>query len=95
MKAHTFMKMVTKSGSHFFTPNAMRFFRSRMEIDAVKVGDGRYMFITSEQFDEEAPRLYTVRSARLTKSGLWTIDTVGDFQAHETIDDALAAAMDN
>ena len=47
-------------GYHFFDKDAMRFFRSRI---APGVVHGR-VFITSEQFDYQSPRLYTVRAMR-------------------------------
>lgn len=70
-------------GHHWFEPSTKRFFRSR-------IGDtlygGRY-FISSEQFHEAAPRLYTVREANPDGS----IDTVGEFQAYDTRTQAVAA----
>ena len=44
-------------GNHFFDPSAKRFFNSRIG-QAVMNGS---LFITSEQFDDNTPRLYTVR----------------------------------
>ncbi len=69
----------------------MRFFDTRVLKD---VYGGRY-FITSERFDDDTPRLYTVREA--DDNG--RISTVGEFQGHATILDAqkeakrLAAAL--
>ena len=55
------MKRANESGGfHFFSRGAMRFFRSRV---APGVTHGR-VFVTSEQFDYSAPRLYTVRAMR-------------------------------
>ena len=64
---------------HFFDRDTMRFFRSKVERDALRFGqliDDKY-FITSEQFDSSSPRLYSVRGFNL-KEG--SIDTVGEFQ---------------
>lgn len=70
-------------GHHWFEPSTLRFFRSR-------VGDtlygGRY-FVSSEQFDDGYPRLYTVREAMSDGS----IETVGEFQEYETRDQAIRA----
>ena len=64
-------------GFHFFGPNAMRFFRSRI---APGVYNGR-VFITSEQFDHTSPRRYTVRAMR--DDGSTT--ELSEFQQFETL----------
>lgn len=46
-------------GYYWFEKDTMRFFRSRV---SNAVYGGRY-FISSEQFDYESPRLYTIREA--------------------------------
>lgn len=80
-----------RAGHHWFEPDTMRFFRSRIE-DGGKVYGGRY-FITSEQFEfagEEFERRYTLRRANDDGS----IDTVfGQFQEHATLEDARNAAI--
>lgn len=68
---------------YFFEPATMRFFRSRV---APGVYGGRY-FITSEQFDANSPRLYTIRE--VAPNG--HIETVGEFQQYETLDKAKRA----
>lgn len=70
------------AGFHFFSKDAMRFFRSRV---APGVVHGR-VFITSEQFDYESPRLYTVRAMKDDGS---TADLSG-FQRFETLRQARA-----
>ena len=65
------------SGRYWFTRGAMGFFRSRVETGLL----GGRLFITSEQFDENAPRLYTVRM--VTPAG--HIKTVGEFQEYESL----------
>jgi hypothetical protein len=72
-------------GHHWFEADTMRFFRSRIPQTTV---DGWNLFVTSEQFDEDSPRLYTIRVAN--KDG--SIDTMGDFQAFGTRAQAVAAA---
>ena len=57
------------------------FFRTRIE--TVLLG-GRY-FVTSEQFDDDHPRLYTVRE--VADNG--DVNSASDFQAFETADEAL------
>jgi len=71
-------------GHHWFTSGAMRFFRSRV---GTTLYGGRY-FVSSEQFDNRSPRLYTIREARPDGS----ITTVGTFQEYES-DDAARAAI--
>lgn len=63
------------AGRHWFDKGALAFFRSKIE---PKVYGGRY-FITSEQFDDAAPRRYSVRMAEPDGS----ISTVGEFQAYD------------
>ena len=65
---------------HFFDPGATRFFRSRYPQTGI-VKDNRAFFVTSEQFDYNAPRLYTVRMCDMA-TGI--VETVGEFQQYET-----------
>lgn len=69
-------------GFHFFAKDTMRFFRSRV---APGVVHGR-VFITSEQFDYQSPRLYTVRALKNDGS---TADLSG-FQRFDTLRQARA-----
>jgi len=70
------------AGLYFFSPDTMRFFRSRVASSIVY--GGRY-FITSEQFHAlyaaDGPRLYTIR--RCNDDG--SIETIGEFQGYETL----------
>ena len=78
--------IATRAGSKWFSPDNMRFFNSRVGIDAYPdttcTDHEGYYFITSEKYDYKSPRLYTVR--------YWCIDsptnivTVGNFQQHTT-----------
>jgi hypothetical protein len=70
-------------GQHWFDGPTMAFFRCRIESQLI---GGRW-FISSEQSAEDAPRLYTVRA--VASDG--TVSTVGEFQAYETLADALMA----
>jgi hypothetical protein len=73
-----------QAGNYFFTPDAMRFFRSRVHDDVYGAG----FFVTSEQFDYGYPRYYTVRFARPDGS----ITTVSTFQQYASRSGAHAAA---
>lgn len=75
----------TVAGHYFFAPSTMRFFRSK--IASRSIINGKY-FVTSEQFDTDAPRLYTIR--RANPDG--TIDTVGEFQQYTSAKAARDAA---
>lgn len=79
------------AGSHFFDKGAMQFFNSRIEGGMI---GGRW-FITSEQFDDESPRLYTVRVVTRDDAAVpaLQIDTVGEFQAYTTKAEARASAL--
>lgn len=61
-------------GHYFFSEDTMRFFNSIVETKGELIGD-RY-FVTSEQREEDTPRLFSVREFK--ESG--KIDTVGNFQ---------------
>ena len=62
---------------HFFDAPGVRFFSSRVSSKIYPAPHGAY-FVTSERFDAEANRLYTVRFMRLDgRTG-----TVGEFQQY-------------
>lgn len=92
MKVYTTVTQIKAAnraaGQHFFDPDTMRFFRSRMLRGVI---GGRF-FITSEQYvDSEGnadPRRYTVRVV----DDAGHVDTVGEFQAYATPAAARAAA---
>lgn len=71
-------------GHHFFERDTMRFWRSRVCSEVI---GGRF-FITSEQFGDDSPRLYTVRECEDDGS----IRTVGEFQQYRTREAAYAEA---
>lgn len=81
------------AGSHFFDKGAMRFFNSKIETGMLQ---GRY-FVTSEQFDDESPRLYSARIVTRDDDatpGLM-IDTLGDFQAFKSVAEAKVAIYEH
>lgn len=77
----TNMEQVIEANPVYFSPSTMRFFNSRVESELI---DGRW-FVTSEQEADDRARLYTVRG--VAADG--TVSTVGEFQAHESLADAL------
>ena len=79
----------SKAKGHFFEPNAMRFFNSRL-VDEVFPSRGKVYFVTSEKFDHKSPRMFTVRVLDLESRG---IETVGEFQAYSSRTQALTAAL--
>ena len=75
-------------GAHWFDASTMRYFRCKIESKLIaRASSGRMFFITSEQFDDGSPRLYTVREAKADGS----VDTYGKFQEHKTWQDARNA----
>jgi hypothetical protein len=78
-------------GNHFFAPDTMRFFRSRV---GSKVYAGKY-FITSEQFVDSRgvaePRRYTLRKVTYA-NGKFDIEDVGGFQNFATHAEAAKVA---
>lgn len=73
-------------GMHWFEPGAIRFFRTK--IHTSELIHGRY-FVTSEQFDDASPRLYSVRMVKPN----FGINTVGKFQGYKTLTEANRAAV--
>jgi len=70
-----------KAGYHFFDKDTMRFFNSRIETGLYKDNT----FITSEQFDYNSPREYTIR--RALNDGI-KIETIGELGQFATLEDA-------
>lgn len=79
----------SKHNGHWFSPDAMRFFRSRV-IDEVFCGTQNVYFVSSEQFDHNSPRLFTLR---VFNPETKAIDTIGEFQGYATRTQALTAAL--
>jgi len=71
---------------HFFDGGAKRFFNSRISQVAYKWND-YYFWVTSEKFDSQTPRKYTIRFACCDCMSIHDID---GFQAHRSMDDAIA-----
>lgn len=70
--------IVDEEGSHWFKPNTMRFFGTRLPRKAYIKNSSAY-FISSEQFVGSAgaePRRYSVREANLDSGD---VHTVGEF----------------
>ena len=72
-------------GNHWFERDTMRFFKTRIESGLI----AGHRFITSEK-GPDGVRRYSVREA--CPDG--TIDTVGEFQAYRTRDQARAHVLD-
>jgi len=68
------------AGGHFFDTQSMRFFNSR--IGGIVKSDLKYIyFVTSEQFDDNSPRLYT---ARMFDKKTHMIEDASEFQQFKT-----------
>jgi len=72
-----------ESGGHWFDKSTMRFFNTRMES---QLYGGRY-FITSERYDENHGKRYSIRQAMPDGS----VDTVGEFQQYFSLESARIA----
>jgi hypothetical protein len=78
-------KAISKAnGGHFFDASAMRFFNSKIESELI---DGKF-FITSERFDMDCPKLFTIR--QISETGQ-ILDDLGEFQEFDTLHGALVA----
>lgn len=79
----------SRVGGYFFDESSMQFFRSRVSRTVIGAGDrGGAFFTTSEQFDRDSPRLYTVRYCSPTG----VIYRASDFQQYQTSASAIRAA---
>ncbi len=78
---------ILSNSGYFFSKGAMRFFNSRILWATLSPTAEGFAFITSEQFDHNSPRLYTVREWRVSTS---SIEELSDFQQFETRAQAVA-----
>ncbi len=76
------MRANDEVGHHWFDDDTIQFFKTKLETNLI---DGRY-FITSER-GPYGPRAFSVRMADEDAH----IQTVGDFMAYETLEDAKTA----
>ena len=67
---------------HWFDESAMRFFGTHID-ETVYPSNGGTYFVTSERYDENSPRRYSVRRAYLV-GGAAHIETVGEFGEYAT-----------
>lgn len=75
-------------GGHFFDPSSMRFFNSKIESGLLGGRRDQQVFITSERYDLNSPKKYTIRHAM--PSG--EVRDIGDFQEFDTLEVALFQA---
>ena len=64
-----------REGGHWFEPDTLRFFRSKI-LRTVYQGPGGIYFVSSEQFDDASGRYYTVRRFDPTDG---SVETFGEF----------------
>ena len=83
MELYDFQLLNRQKGFHFFERATMRFFKSRVSNWDEQTG----LFITSEKGPSNVCK-YTIRQANF-KSG--AVDTLGNFQAYNTIGAAKTA----
>lgn len=92
LKINTIKLMSKAAGHHFFDRDSMEHFNSKVYpntralIDAEGVAVGT-LFVTSEQYNEYSPRLFTVR---LFSHETKQISDIGGFQSWRTLDRALS-----
>lgn len=79
-------EVIRAHNGYFFSKDTMRFFNSRLPQSAYEK-DGLAYFVTSEKFNHETARKYTIRKCDLKTGG---INTVGDFQAYNSRAKAMA-----
>lgn len=91
-------------GNHFFDPDTLRFFSSRVSEQLYRVDSSRGYFVTSEQNVGYGPRLYSVRAYEIraphTPRPARELDeilethTVGEFQGYWTAREAHQRAAE-
>jgi hypothetical protein len=88
------MKANADAGQHFFAPDTLRFFRSRIGQTVYGVWkDGRPLgqyFVTSEKTGDCQPRLYTVRRYNPEDH---TISTASEYMEYKTSQGAAKRAI--
>ena len=70
------------AGKFFFSPATMAFFNCEIESHLI---DDTY-FVTSERFDPDGDKLFTIREYNYTDG---SIGTIGEFQEYDRLEDAL------
>lgn len=80
MKIIDMHEIEARHKGYWFSPETMRFWRTRLPQTGVELADGTSLFVSSERDFHGKLRLYTVRRQRVDGS----IETVGEFQAYET-----------
>lgn len=81
---HEAVRVAHKHGSKFFSPETMLWFRSEVYHDVYGV-----FFVTSEQFNDESPRRFTIRRINWDTG---EVTTQSEFQQYETWEEANAEA---
>ena len=85
----TIIKKVRNSGSYFFSKDTMRFFNCIVdEFGYIDYISGDIYIITSERFDYNAPRLYTVRRFKLNGDNFYDHECINRFQEFKNYEDA-------
>lgn len=74
----------TEKDFHFFSKGSMAFFKSKIIESTVNENH----FITSEKFDDNSDRKYTIR--KFDPIG-YQVDTIGEFQGYDTLKKAKTA----
>jgi len=92
LRASEVAELVTRSGSHFFEPDTLRWFGGKVH-DCYGGVDGAVYIVTSEQDKPRQPkRLYTVRRLDLVSCEIEEPEQGGGFQGCATLDVARRRA---
>jgi hypothetical protein len=80
-----------KHRGYWFSPDTMRFFKSRVLLDVFPSANGKIYFVSSEVTGfNTSERAFTVREYCPTKDA---VDTIGEFGGYDTKAQALTAAL--
>lgn len=86
MKTINILQVKQAHTGHWFSSGAMKFFDSRIPQTAI-MENGKAYFVSSERFDYNSPRLYSIRVCDMSSG---KIDTIGEFQQYATSKQAYA-----
>ena len=79
MYSQTKANLKSCSLGHFFDDATMKFFNSYLETQAYSLDNETYYFITSEKFNDDSERLFTIRTCRYEDNFFTELTTCRDF----------------
>lgn len=82
-------ELIRGNSGYWFSKSAMNFFGCRVYWHTLTEIDGGYLFITAEDNFDRTEKRFSVRFVNAADG--YEIDTIGEFNAYETLDHAKTA----